>query len=233
MNYRVGLENNVEGRSLAWVLDHPGCYAYGADGEKAIISTAEALNEYAGWIESHGGECRLELESVNIVLEETWKAYDIDEDYKRVAQGYSVNAWFLDDWKPLTEEEVRWGLKLLAWSRQDLLSAVQGLSAEKLQVTYPGERWSISGILGHVGGAEWWYLDRLGLAQPRQAVPKDPFERLEVARERLEEALPSLAGSKQVAGVDGEFWSPRKLLRRAVWHERDHTSHIHQLLAAR
>lgn len=27
-------------------------------------------------------------------------------------------------------------------------------------------------------------------------------------------------------GVEGEFWSPRKLLRRAVWHARDHTAHI-------
>jgi hypothetical protein len=32
-------------------------------------------------------------------------------------------------------------------------------------------------------------------------------------------------------GTDGEFWSPRKLLRRAVWHERDHTGHIRKLLA--
>jgi hypothetical protein len=31
-------------------------------------------------------------------------------------------------------------------------------------------------------------------------------------------------------GTDGEFWSPRKLLRRAVWHERDHTEHIRKLL---
>ena len=29
--------------------------------------------------------------------------------------------------------------------------------------------------------------------------------------------------------VEGEFWSPRKLLRRAVWHERDHTVHIRKL----
>ena len=231
MNYRVGLENNVEGRSLAWVLGHPGCFAYGADGEEAIFATAEALAEYAGWIESHAGESRLELEGINIVLEETWEVYDIDENYNRVAQGYSVNAWFLDDWKPLTEEEVDWGLKLLAWSRLDLLGGVRGLSAEKLQATYPGERWSINGVLGHVGGAEWWYMERLGLAPPRQAVPDEPFERLEIVRERLEEALPSLAGSKQVVGVDGELWSPRKMLRRAVWHERDHTSHIHQLLA--
>ena len=37
-------------------------------------------------------------------------------------------------------------------------------------------------------------------------------------------------GVKQVIGVDGEFWSPRKVLRRALWHERDHMEHIKKLL---
>jgi hypothetical protein len=42
--------------------------------------------------------------------------------------------------------------------------------------------------------------------------------------------LPGLEGKHQVVGVDGEFWSPRKILRRALWHERDHTEHIKKLL---
>jgi len=233
MKYRIGLENNLEGRSMAWVLGHPGCFAYGADGETAMLATDNALRAYAIWIEDHGGESPLELEQMDILLEETWEVYDIDQDYDRTAQGYSVNAWFLDDWKPLREEEVHWGLKLLAWSREDLMGVIRGLSKVKLQATYPGERWSIGGILGHVGGAEWWYLDRLGLAQPRQSVPDEPFERLEHMRRRMVEVLPTLIGMERVAGIDGEFWSPRKLLRRAVWHERDHTGHIHKLISTR
>jgi hypothetical protein len=50
-------------------------------------------------------------------------------------------------------------------------------------------------------------------------------------RAHLISALPDLAASNAVVGIDGEFWSPRKLLRRAVWHERDHTAHILKLLA--
>ena len=30
--------------------------------------------------------------------------------------------------------------------------------------------------------------------------------------------------------MDGEIWSPRKLLRRALWHELDHIGHIYKLL---
>ena len=34
----------------------------------------------------------------------------------------------------------------------------------------------------------------------------------------------------KVVGLEGELWSPRKMLRRAAWHERDHTEHIRKLL---
>jgi hypothetical protein len=33
-----------------------------------------------------------------------------------------------------------------------------------------------------------------------------------------------------VVGQDGELWSPRKLLRRALWHEMDHIKHIQKLI---
>jgi len=48
-------------------------------------------------------------------------------------------------------------------------------------------------------------------------------------RARLLEVLPSLVGVEQVVGRRGELWSPRKLLRRALWHERDHAEHIRKL----
>ena len=31
MHIRIGLENGDENRSVAWALDFPGCFAYGAD----------------------------------------------------------------------------------------------------------------------------------------------------------------------------------------------------------
>jgi hypothetical protein len=68
------------------------------------------------------------------------------------------------------------------------------------------------------------------LAFPREDVPDEPFERMEKVHALLLATLPGLVGSRQVVGVDGEFWSPRKLLRRSIWHERDHTFHIRSLL---
>lgn len=230
MLFRVGIENNIEGRSLAWVLEHPGCYAYGETEDQALSALPHAIGDYEAWIASRSSaEPWLDVGEIKLQLEESWEVYHIDNDLNVSESGQEVNAWFLYDWKPLDEQDISRALELLAWSRADLLDAVEGLSPGALEVSYPGERWNIAGILKHVAMAEWWYMDRLGLAMRRQDVPHDLFERLEAVRARFEQVLASLVGNRMVVGVDGEFWSPRKILRRAVWHERDHTFHIHKL----
>jgi hypothetical protein len=230
--FGVGLENGIEGRSLAWVLGHPGCFAYGADGDGALDKVPETIRAYGDWIYGHSGEPWLPEGSVKFKVVETWQVYHINRAFEVVKDGYSVESWFKHDWKPLSEEDVERGLRLLQWSREDLLAAVEGLGYAELDLHLPEQRWSIRGVLGHVAGADWWYLDRLGLAFPRALVPQDAFERLSVVRAHLRDVLPELVGARQVVGVDGEFWSPRKLLRRAAWHERDHTAHIWQLREA-
>ncbi len=237
--FHIGLENNAEGRSQAWVLGHPGCFAYGVDGSAALEAIPKAIQDYRLWIAAHTSESWLSGDDAErsepgkrngYRLEETWECYSIDSDFKLVQDGYEVNAWFRHDWIPLSAEDIRRALLLLGWGRAELLDTVRILDSEALDRTDPRERWSIAGILKHVGGAEWWYQDRLGLAFERSDVPEDPFERLEVVRSHLVEILPTLAGSMQVVGVSGEFWSPRKLVRRAVWHEYDHIAHIRKLL---
>ena len=228
--FHIGLENGTEGRSQAWVLGHPGCFAYGANGTAALQAVPKAIRDYRQWIAAHTSASWLTGTDVEYRLEETWECYSIDSDYKLAQDGYEVNAWFRHDWIPLSEEDVQRGLLLLSWGRAELLQAVSNLSEEILERTYPNERWSIAGILKHIGGAEWWYQDRLGLAFPRQEVPEEPFQRLEKVRTNLVEILPGLVVSTQVVGVSGEFWSSRKLLRRAVWHEYDHIAHIRKLL---
>lgn len=231
--FKVGLENNTEGRSQAWVLGHPGCFAYGTDGSQALLAVPNAIQDYRQWINQHTTESWMAGEDAGrseYRLEETWECYSINSNYELVQDGYEVNSWFRHDWIPLSAEDIQHGLLLLSWGRDELLEAVSNLSVEILERTYPKERWSISGILKHIGGAEWWYLERLGLAFPRVDVPEDPFRRLEKVRSSLVEILPGLAGSTTVVGIDGEFWSPRKLLRRAVWHEYDHIAHIRKLL---
>ena len=235
MKFQVGIENNNEGRSIAWALEHPGCFAYGIKGEAAASNLEGALDKYAGWILRHDSNTWLNFArgDVEIVINGTWDVYFINDNLDKTseADGYSVESFFPYDWKPLTRIEIKHALDMLEWSRNDLLKSVQGLGQAKLDQTYSGERWSINGILGHIGGAEWWYMDCLGLAFPRADMPEEPLAKLEKVRRHFNAALPKLDEVKKVVGVDGEFWSPRKVLRRALWHERDHVDHIRKLIA--
>ena len=233
MIFQVGIENNNEGRSIAWALEHPGCFAYGMKGQAAVTNLESALDRYAGWILHHEPNTWLNFSENEIEIEVNgvWDVYYINDDFNKVteADGFSVESFFPYDWKPLTTTDIKRALDMLAWSRDDLLRSLLGLSEAKLNQTYPGERWSINGILNHLGSAEWWYLDRLGLAFPRAQVPEEPLAWLDTVRKRFNSTLYKLSDVKRVVGVDGEFWSPRKLLRRSLWHERDHIEHILKL----
>lgn len=228
--FKVGLENNMDGHSIAWVLGHPGCCANGVNGSQALASVSQAIQDYRYWISSHTENSWLSGFDNEFQLEETWDCYFMNDNYELDPNGEEIDAWFRNDWIPLNIDDIQHGLLLLKWNREELMNMVSNLNNEILERTYPNERWSIAGILNHIAGAEWWYMDRLGLAIPRGEVPDQPYERLHQMRQQLNKTLPGLEASKLVVGVSGEFWSPRKLLRRAVWHEYDHITHIKKLL---
>jgi predicted RNase H-like HicB family nuclease len=232
MKFRVGIENNNEGiRSIAWMLECPGCYAYGENEQEAFANSKKALREYDEWINQHEPSWISLSQPYEIHAEQVWTDYTINEDFDRTEKdGYDVEAFFEYDWKPLTTTDIERGLKLLAWSHAELLDVIEKLTPEQWAYKKEGERRDIAGIVRHVGDAEWWYWDRLGMAFPREEVPKKPMERLQKARDLTNDRLPKVKDSQQVVGVRGEFWSPRKVLRRTVWHERDHTEHIRKLL---
>lgn len=174
-------------------------------------------------------------DGIQVLIDEIFDDYFINDTFDRVEPGKDsqmVEAFFVHDWKPLSATELEHALKLLSWSRAELLDLVKGLSAEKLDQRYANERWSLNGILKHVSGAEWWYQERIGYASPEMEndLPGDPFEQLALVREHFNSLLPKFEGMNKVVGLEGEIWSPRKVLRRAVWHERDHTEHIRKLL---
>jgi len=77
MQIRIGLENGIEGRSLAWVLDFPGCFAYGKDGTEAILRTPQALITFREWVGEHTKDSWLEdLEDFDIALTEISQGCD-------------------------------------------------------------------------------------------------------------------------------------------------------------
>ncbi len=233
MKINVSLENYPGYRTTAWVPDHFGCFTYGKDGDEALANVPQALIDYQAWIASHmQGSWLHGLEKGEIDVVGTWDVYTIDESFDLAKEGYEVESFFRSDWKPLAEEQVKRLRSILEWSRDDLLKEVKPLTDAQLDREFPGERWSIRGILRHVAIAEQWYLSRLDLAEGLtwKDLPKDVYDALEFVRKQLIRKLPGMIGLQKVVGLEGELWSPRKLARRAAWHERDHVDHVRKLI---
>jgi hypothetical protein len=228
MQIRIGLENGIEGRSLAWVLDFPGCFTYGKDGTEAILRTPQGVLAFREWVGEHTSNSWLEdLGDFDIALTEIFECYTI----KNEKYDYEVNAWFNDDIRTLSSIEVERGLAMLDWSQADLESLLSPLSRDQLEQKFAGERWSIEGVARHVANANWWYLDRLGLAGiDLKMTSNNSIERMSQVQDELHRVLPTLVNKSLKIEMDGETWSPRKLLRRAIWHMRDHYFHIERLL---
>lgn len=223
MLIKIGLENDKGEKSIAWVIDHPGCFVYGKNSSEAILRVPQALVSYQNWIGQHTSDSWLaDLGDFDVRLVEVvdWNP-----------AGNKNSHWFESDRQPLLKTEVSRGLQVLAWSRADLLELVSPLSEEELDHPFEGERRSIHGILDHIASVELHYLEGLGLAgMVCGQSSRDVFERLKQVREGMNEALASLIGSSEIREVEGNLWSGRKLLRRTAWHEKDHILHILRLL---
>ena len=216
MPYIVCAEE-MDGRWIAHVPDLPGCFSSHTERELAIAAAPKAVEEYVAWCGRHG--MRLSGVSPPMVVVEVVRAWLYEPESE-------VNAFFAADRPPLAADELPDVQRLLGATRKDLLQALDGLDPDNMQRPIAGERWPIAGIVYHVATSELWYLDRIGLAFSRAELSPEPQEALEQVRRHLLAKLPELSRQTGVVALAGEVWSARKVLRRTLWHERDHTQHI-------
>ncbi len=232
MNICVGIEHNVEGRTLAWALDYPGCFAYGSDEPEALIQLPRALLKYEIWIKDHTAKPWIDFSDLDIRVTERFERFWMGEDYKIKPEGigYEINAWFHDDWRPLSRKEIEQALTIFNWQRDELMAGLTTLDQETLTCQRENERWNILGIAKHIANAERWYLSRLNLTELEKTdLEKTPEKRLAQTACLVNQIFPTFENQVVVKGLDGEFWSYRKILRRTLWHQRDHIEHIKKL----
>ena len=226
MRINIALEGKYEGKYIAWAVDYPGCFGYGIDEQEAIINFPKDFLAYQNWINfKAGGESWLKnINDFDIHLIESFK--NIENSEKKI-----VCSWFQNEESPLEQLEIDQAIKILNWSRKDFLDLWQLIPETDMNQEFEGERWTINEIFLHVANAEWWYLDRLGLADcNKNNLPAEPLKRLAQVRENLVNVLHSLENKRFVYEVEGEIWSPRKVVRRACWHEKDHLVHIQKII---
>ena len=211
---------------IAWVLDLPGCYSSAKTSSKAISQVPFNISRYFSWISSYDSDLLIPREPVKIEVIESFKAFQSTED-----PDYIVNAFFEDDKHPLEYWDVVIGQRLLDWSRSEFIKVIQNIDETRLNLPIPNEtRGSIAGIIDHIAGAENWYFSMLGLSLKRDALSEKHQEKMVQVRQNTKTQLWKLIGDAQITEKRGELWSARKILRRTLWHEQDHTQHIEQLL---
>jgi predicted RNase H-like HicB family nuclease/uncharacterized damage-inducible protein DinB len=219
MAYLVCVEE-AEDRWIAHVPDLPGCFAWDEGRDVAIKAVPDAVERFIAWAKEHG--IRITGLSAPMQVSEVIRAWEFED-------GKMVQAFFATDRPPIFSEELREFRVLLEATLRDLAVALEELSPEDMQQTFKDERWSIGGVVEHVARAEWWYLDRLGLAFPRDEMPTDPIEAVMTIHQHMLASLEALVERSGVLTVRGEAWSSRKVLRRTLWHRRDHHDHILKL----
>ncbi len=224
MRYHLGVEDMEPDHWVAYVFDLPGCFSRARTLDGALSEVPERIRAHLQWLVAHGARTELVSEPIEVELAETCRSVVLDD-------GYIVNAFFADDRRPLTPYDADGGLWLLENFRRDLLELIIGLRDEELRGPRRGAQ-SIEEILMHVAWAEWWYVDRLGNAFAREEMPLDPIVALRQVREQLASALPQWVGDVRDISRVSEHWSARKVLRRALWHERDHTEQVRSMLGA-
>lgn len=226
MRYRVAVEDIEPGHWVAWVLDLPGCYGDGPTDEAAVAVAPDAIAAYFRWLHRHDPTLPEALEPIAVEVAERFTAHPAAGQ-----PDYLVNALFDDDRRLLGYWDVVVAARLLNWAVADLDNVLACVPPELL-IGAGTRRSDIAGIVMHLATAENWYFGMLGLNLDRQNAPAAPRLWLAAVQANTRAQLPRLIGDGRVVALSGEAWTARKVLRRTLWHTRDHTQHIARLLPA-
>jgi predicted RNase H-like HicB family nuclease/uncharacterized damage-inducible protein DinB len=225
MQYRIAVEDMEPDHWIAWVVDLLGCYSSAKTSAEAIAQAPASISRYFAWISQNDHTLTIPHEPVDIQIVETFRSFPSKPD-----PDYIVNAFFEDDRRPLSYWDVVTAQTLLGWSREALLRLVQAMNERQLNRPVPGEiRGSIAGIVAHIAGAENWYFEKFDLGLDGSRLSAGPLEKLAQVRHNTREQLWKLIGETRIIENYDEMWSARKVLRRTLWHERDHTQQIEKL----
>lgn len=236
--YNVYLESDDRGRWMAHVLDLPGCFVRADSREAALAILPAAIGDYYDWLLRHGETVELPAEPITLSAVETIERTGPFDPGDKAAL-------FAPERRPLSREEMERSLQLAGYNRADLLALARPLPDDIREWRTHPDAMSINRALRHIGNAEQWYVSRLVEPEtlPSQWADDEDmalFDFLDMTRRtaatRLrqlgDEELDRVVVPQHYADQPGEPWTARKALRRLLEHEREHTGHIREILAA-
>lgn len=212
LTFPVGLEEGKDGATLVHALTLPGCVAGGDTQEEALAGFPSLLSRWLSTLGSLGEPLPPPDAELEITVDE-WRLSDA-----AVAEGES-SVLFDADQVPLSEAQLTALLQRLGDLRGLLLSRIRRLPDAELDRVWRGE-WTARLALEELARAQWWTLSRLGSSSMAE-VPARTLARLDTAMALVVQRFTDLRPDERdrVVELEGELWTPRKVLRRLLWLE--------------
>jgi hypothetical protein len=212
----IGLEQGADGYIWAHPLEAAGFAGVGPTAGEALAGFERGLVDWLRFLSSIGEPVPPPDAELELAVDE-W----IETDAK-TAIGESA-ALFAADVRALGDDELRRGVRLLGDLRGTLLARIRRIPRRDVEsaLEAPAEGgWTIRQVLEELARAQWWTLSRLG-ASPMAETPDSTIGRLDTAMALVVQHLGQLEPGRRGARVelDGEEWTPRKVLRRLLWLE--------------
>lgn len=215
---------DIAGDWYGWIEMFPGAFSQGTTIQEATGKAPVAFVEYLHWLREHG---ELPPARLNDLTSATIRIEVIQTHSPHVTDlGDEVHGFFKPDERPVDEEDLTRYLRLLGHARNDLRTALRALPPDQWNAAPFGGK-SVSWILRHLATIDQFHLERLHI----ETIPleqAEPLARVEAARDEFERGIWAFPAHKrgEIFTVDGEKWSLRKVLRRALWHERYHAAQV-------
>jgi predicted RNase H-like HicB family nuclease/uncharacterized damage-inducible protein DinB len=205
----VGDPITVKG-PVAHVPALPGASARGKSIEEAKENIRVAVEEYLSLLRDVGEPVPKASEEVRLEFEE------VD------------SATFLTAYDAIHPNEMETLFRWMAVSRQELMDLAKNLPEDAFKWKLDDDTPTIHQILCHMAEADLWYTDRL------KQWPGAPLYRLAAARGVALERLRALTEEERARSTvyEGEEWTPRKVVRRMLEHEREHIAQLRKLIEA-
>ena len=214
----------ADGTCMAHAPELIGCFAVGSTREETLERLRHAITEYLAWLAEHG-------EAPPPGAEPEVVEIDVGEEAS-TPSGYPLKpgdpvAFFAADGEPYSRHELQTAVRLIEHFRRDLLEFLRDVPDSVLHWQPGPEEPSIAETLLHMAHVEASYIARL-----EEESERSPFPQLATIRSWAYHRLSRLTETElsRLTTHRGEQWSARKVLRRFLEHDREHTTYIRSLV---
>jgi hypothetical protein len=217
--------------SGAFAPEYPGCWVYGRTEKIALREVKNNVFEWFDWAKRHGESVPDVSDDLKI---ETIEMAKVDYD---PSEAYTPEPLFWCEVAPVKKEDIEKTIRLMGYSRQDLLNTIASVNESIMDWQPPVKLRPIRDCLIHIARAELWYITRLNI-EITEKLPENHAELLDYSRKTVTESLKSLP-ERKMKGIFQprkyrspvcNLWTARKVLRRIVDHEMLHIRDIRRVL---